>query len=98
MYLSNEKNTSADNYRVQPTICFIEKISFSLKLFSGHFFGQTFIKTIRGPLIHEIVYARHFSTLCTAQFRRNHCASQQITYRAYQITSTFFDGIKWKSF
>ena len=28
---------------------FIEKISSSLKLFSGHFFGQSFIKTVRGP-------------------------------------------------
>ena len=28
---------------------FIEKISFSLKLFSGHFYGQSFIKTVRGP-------------------------------------------------
>ena len=30
-------------------IFFIEKISFSLKLFSGHFYGQSFIKTVRGP-------------------------------------------------
>ena len=29
---------------------FIEKIAFSLKLFSGHFYGQSFIKTVRGPL------------------------------------------------
>ena len=36
--------------RVEPTIFFIEKISFSLKLFSGHFYGQFFIKTVRGPL------------------------------------------------
>ena len=35
--------------RVEPTILFIEKISFSLKLFSGHFYGQSFIKTVRGP-------------------------------------------------
>ena len=34
---------------VEPTIFFIEKISFSLKLFSGHFYGQSFIKTVRGP-------------------------------------------------
>ena len=38
-----------DKSRVEPTIFFIEKISFSLKLFSGHFYGQSFIKTVRGP-------------------------------------------------
>ena len=40
-----------DKSRVEPTIFFIEKISFSLKLFSGHFNGQSFIKTVRGPSI-----------------------------------------------
>ena len=39
-----------DKSRLEPTIFFIEKISFSLKLFSGHFYGQSFIKTVRGPL------------------------------------------------
>ena len=39
-----------DKSRVEPTILVIEKISFSLKLFSGHFYGQPFIKTVRGPL------------------------------------------------
>ena len=43
------ENTFADNLRVEPTIVFMEKISFSLKLFSGHFYGQSFIKTVRGP-------------------------------------------------
>ena len=38
-----------DKSRVEPTIFFIEKISFSLKLFFGHFYGQSFIKTVRGP-------------------------------------------------
>ena len=38
-----------DKSRVEPTIFFIEKISFSLKLFPGHFYGQSFIKTVRGP-------------------------------------------------
>ena len=28
----------------------MEKLSFSLKLVSGHFYGQSFIKTARGPL------------------------------------------------
>ena len=31
------------------TILFMEQISFSLKLFSDFFYGQTFIKTVRGP-------------------------------------------------
>ena len=38
-----------DKSRIEPTIFLIEKISFSLKLFSGHFYGQSFIKTVRGP-------------------------------------------------
>ena len=37
----------ADNSRVEPTIFFMEKNS--LKLFSGHFYGQSFIQTVRGP-------------------------------------------------
>ena len=47
-YLPNEKNTFADNSKVEPTIFFME-ISFSLKKKSGHFYGQSFIKTVRGP-------------------------------------------------
>ena len=34
------KNTFADYLRVEHTIIFMEKISFSLKLFSGHFMGK----------------------------------------------------------
>ena len=49
-YLSNEKTAFVDMSRVEPTICFIEKISFSFKLFSGHFYGQSFIETVQGPL------------------------------------------------
>ena len=49
MYFSNEKNTFVDNSRVEPTIILMEKLSFSLKLFSGYFYGQSFIKTVRGP-------------------------------------------------
>ena len=45
-YLSNEKTAFVDKSRVEPTIFFIEKISFSLKLFSGHFYRQSFIKTV----------------------------------------------------
>ena len=50
-YLSYEKNTVVDNLRVEPTIIFMENLSFSLKLFSGHFYGQSFIKTVRGSLV-----------------------------------------------
>ena len=50
-YLSNEKTAFVDKSRVEPTIFFIEKISFCLKLFSGHFYGQSFIKSVRGPLV-----------------------------------------------
>ena len=50
-YLSNEKTAFVDKSSVEPTIFFIEKISFSLKLFSGHFYGQSFIKTVRVPFI-----------------------------------------------
>ena len=50
-YLSNEKIVFVNKSRVEPTIFFIEKISFSLKLFSGLFYWQSFIKTIRGPLV-----------------------------------------------
>ena len=39
-YLSNEKTAFVDKSRVEPTIFFIEKISFSFKLFSGHFMGN----------------------------------------------------------
>ena len=49
--MSNEKTVFVDKSRVEPTIFFIEKISFSLKLFASHFYGQSFIKTVRGPLL-----------------------------------------------
>ena len=48
--LSNERTAFVVKSRVESTIFLIEKISFSLKLFSGHFYGQSFIKTVRGPL------------------------------------------------
>ena len=50
-YLSNEKTAFVDKLRDEPTFFFMEKISFAFKLFSGHFHGQSFIKTIRGPLV-----------------------------------------------
>ena len=37
--------------RVRPTIILMEKLSFSLNFFSGDFYGQSFIKTVRGPFI-----------------------------------------------
>ena len=40
-----------DNSRIGPTIILMEKLSFSLKLFSGDFYGQSFIKTVRVPFI-----------------------------------------------
>ena len=48
--LSNEKNTFADYSRVYPTIFLMEKQSVSLKLLTGDFYGQSVIKTVRGPL------------------------------------------------
>ena len=63
-YMLNSKNpyvsivtcstAFVDNSRVKATIFFIEKISFSLKLFSDHFYGQSFIKTVRGPFLPTI--------------------------------------------
>ena len=50
------RNTFADNSRVGPTIFLMEKLSFSLKLFSGHFYGQPFIQTVRDPLQGESKY------------------------------------------
>ena len=50
-YLSNEKDIFADNSSVEPAIFSMEKLSVSMKLFSGHFYGQSFIKTVRGPLM-----------------------------------------------
>ena len=58
-------------------IFFNEKISFSLKLFSGNFYGQSFIKTVRGPLLKSckvkyihIVDPRQCSEL------RDHCRTE----------------------
>ena len=57
-----------DKSRVEPTIVFKEKISFSLKLFSGHFYGQSFIKTVRGPLpaneiLVQVAYEQNHSVI-----------------------------------
>ena len=37
-----------DKLRAEPTIVSMEKISISLKFLSGHYYGQSFIKTVRG--------------------------------------------------
>ena len=49
--------------RVEPTIFFIEKLSFSLKLFSGHFYGQSFIKTVRGPCTDKLYVVQSVVTV-----------------------------------
>ena len=49
MYLYNKKSFFADNSRAKPTF-FQWKKSFSLKLLSDQFYGQSFIKTVQGPL------------------------------------------------
>ena len=66
-YWSNAKNTCAYNLRVEITIFFMEKILFSLKLFFNHFYGQSFIKTVRGPLTKT---GRIFATF-TESFYKN---------------------------
>ena len=35
---------------------FHRKLSFYLKLFSGHVYGQSFIKTVRGPLVTSCLF------------------------------------------
>ena len=47
--LSNVKTLFADNSRTEPTTLFPKNISLSLKVLAGHFYGQSFIKTVRGP-------------------------------------------------
>ena len=49
------------NSRVKPTIFFIEKISFSLKRFSGDFNGQSFIKTEVLGIEHMQIPKRYFN-------------------------------------
>ena len=47
--MPNEKTAFVNKSRVEPTIFFIEKLSFSLNFFSGHFYGQFFIKGDSNP-------------------------------------------------
>ena len=83
-----KKNAFVDKSRVEPTIFFIEKISFSLKLFSGHFCGQSFIKTVRGPWasprenLSSVVCEQHMRrpACAYAQSDRCHCYSLIVKY------------------
>ena len=47
-YLPNVNSLFVDNSRAKPTTFSEEKVLFSLKLLSGHFYGQSCIKTVRG--------------------------------------------------
>ena len=49
-YSSNVESLSADNSRAVPTSFSKEKIS-SFKVLSGHFYGQSCLKTVRGSLL-----------------------------------------------
>ena len=51
----NEKTAFVDKSRVEPTIFIIEKTLFSLKLFTEHFYGQSFVKTVRGLLDGDVL-------------------------------------------
>ena len=60
-YLSNEKSIF-DNSMAEPNILSIGKYHF-LKIFSGHFYGQFFIKTVRGPFRYSL-RIREFGKFC----------------------------------
>ena len=72
-----------DKSRVEPTIFFIEKISFSLKLFSGHFYGQSFIKTVRGPFC--LTNVRNLKVFLEVHGRDIDFAKSE---QSYHLTST----------
>ena len=65
-----------DKSRVEPTIFFIEEISFSLKLFSGHFYGQSFIKTVRGPLLVNSRCSRELSQSDSLEYPQHRFCSR----------------------
>ena len=81
-YLSNEKTAFVDKSKVEPTILFIEKISFSLKLFSGHFYGQSFIKTVQGPL-------RRYQLVCEVNGGIRVYALDESKYRSLKTFSKY---------
>ena len=70
-----------DKSRVEPTIFYIEKISFSLKLFSGHFYGQSFIKTVRGPLKKKSAENKKFEKLLSSYCKQYTLVNVFITAR-----------------
>ena len=70
-YLSNEKNTFADSSRVETISFLMEKLSFSLKLVAGHFYGHSFIKTVRGPCS-DFTQLTHKCFRCTS-FTKIYC-------------------------
>ena len=67
-----------DKSRVEPTLFFIEKMSFSLKLFSGHFYGQSFIKTVRGPFIFNKVIIVYIKSDC--MYRMKIACTVQVSF------------------
>ena len=90
-YLSNEKTAFVDKSRVEPTIFFIEKISFTLKLFSGHFYGQSFIKTVRGPWLSYDKSLIHF--FIGHDFNRGTFHSPKITSSTKLLRSMVRHGL-----
>ena len=77
-YLYNEKTFFADNSRAEATIIAMKNISYILKLLSGHFYGQPFIKTFLGPL-------GYFLVIVTYIFKY-----RQSTIVHYESTSDIF--------
>ena len=53
-YLRNEKNPFVDNSSAEPTLFSMEKNVVFLNLLSGHFYGQSFIKSVRGAFSDKI--------------------------------------------
>ena len=76
--MSNKKTAFVDKSRIEPTTFFIEKISFSLKLFSGHFYGQSFIKTVRGPLDGSPLSTILFCSILSEYLRQAECLSGKL--------------------
>ena len=75
-YLSNEKTAFVDKSRVEPTIFFIEKISFSLKLFSGHFMGNPSLRLSEVLNDVFIIYIQNITSTRLEQFDKIHAFAQ----------------------
>ena len=67
-----------DKSRVETSIFSTEKIKFSLKLFSAHFYGHSFIKTVRGPLI-LFLYNVDTLNICMKEFGSEKIIFDKIT-------------------